>query len=251
MESIITFFIENFPTPKALLFGSPLALLWSFAGLYFAGYLKKRHQLKTGYTRKIFHFFTFFSVAFVNWIWGLPGVCLFGGVTSLVVLYAIIKGDGNLFYEALAREKDAPYRTHYIIAPYFATLLGGIANNILFGPLAVAGYLVTGAGDAIGEPVGTRWGKHRYNVPSFRAIKSTRSYEGSAAVFLVSLLAIIISLLSFPQINFSASTAFYIFLIAIACALTEAVSPHGWDNATMQLIPSLFIDLLIHPGLKL
>jgi hypothetical protein len=44
-----------------------------------------------------------------------------------------------MLYEAMARETDAPHRTHYIIVPYFATLIGGLASNILFGPVAVVG----------------------------------------------------------------------------------------------------------------
>ena len=69
-------------------------------------------------------------------------------------------GPGNPRYEALAREQDA-YRTYYIVIPFFATMIGGIASNVFFGPIAAIGYLVGGLGDAAGEPVGTRWGRHQ------------------------------------------------------------------------------------------
>lgn len=158
---------------------------------------------------------------------------------SLVILYAIIQGEGHFLYEAIAREKDAPYRTHYIVMPYLATLLGGIAANLLFGAGAIVGYLVTGLGDAIGEPVGTRFGKHRYPVFSLRRIKSTRSYEGSLAVFLVSLLAIALALQWInPAISIS-DNVFTIMAIAAASTVVEALSPHGWDNTTMQIIPAM------------
>ena len=49
-----------------------------------------------------------------------------------------------MLYEAIAREKDEPRRTFFVLLPYFTTLAGGLASNILFGPFAVAGYLVTG-----------------------------------------------------------------------------------------------------------
>ena len=37
---------------------------------------------------------------------------------------------------------------------------------------------------------------------------------------------------------FSASAWAKVTLIAAACTLSEAVSPHTWDNAAMQIIPS-------------
>ncbi len=245
MNMILDFFIDNFPSARALLTGGPLSLLWAFSCLFFAGYLKKTKHLKTGYSRKIFHFLIFMTAAFVNWQWGLPGVCLFGGMTSLVVFYAILRGEGNMLYEAMAREKDAPHRTFYIITPYFATLIGGVASNILFGSLAVIGYLVTGIGDAIGEPVGTRFGKHQYRVPSLRNVKSTRSYEGSGAVFIVSFLAILAGITLVPELKLDATSILLALPVAIGCMLVEAVSPHGWDNATMQIIPPLLISLFI------
>jgi phytol kinase len=57
------------------------------------------------------------------------------------------------------------------------TAAGGMISNILFGKLAVVGYVVTGWGDAVGEPVGTRWGNHRYRVPTLTGIKCHRSLD--------------------------------------------------------------------------
>ena len=39
---------------------------------------------------------------------GLPAVTLFGSIVSGIVLYAVWRGDGFAFYEALARPSDAP-----------------------------------------------------------------------------------------------------------------------------------------------
>ncbi|MDM8551389.1 hypothetical protein QUF72_14990 [Desulfobacterales bacterium HSG2] len=126
-------------------------------------------------------------------------VCLFGGMTTLVIFYAIFRGTGHILYEAMARETDEPHRTYYIVVPYFATLIGGLASNILFGQAAIVGYLVTGLGDAVGEPVGTRFGRHTYKVPSFRGVESVRSYEGSAAVLVVCTAAITVGLFCVPS----------------------------------------------------
>ena len=245
MDSLARLITDIIPTPAMLLSGGPAALLWALGALYLSGSLKRHRRWKTGYTRKVFHFLIFSCAALVSWRWGLPGVCLFGGMTPLVILYALIRGDGHLLYEGIAREKDAPYRTHYIVMPYLATLLGGIAANLLFGPAAMIGYLVTGVGDAIGEPVGTRFGRHEYAVPSFRKIKSTRSLEGSAAVFGVSYLALLLGIGLLSPDALSLPVLGKALPIALACALAEAVSPHGWDNATLQILPAYLVTVLM------
>lgn len=238
MDKIFSFFIENFPSLKSICLGGPAGMIWAWACLSFSGYLKVKKGLRTGYSRKTFHFLIFSSVALIQWIWGTKIVCLFGGMTSIVIFYAILRGDGHPMYEAMAREKDAPKKTHYIVVPFFATLIGGLASNIFFGPVAVIGYLVTGMGDAVGEPIGVRFGKHTYKVPSLTKVKAIRSYEGSAAVFLMSVVAIICGMALNPNLGFNGLSLVLVPALGLACALTEAVSPHGWDNASMQVIPS-------------
>ena len=256
MRTLWQFFSDHIPDGITLLYAGPIGLLWSWACLRLAGWLKQRRRWRTGYTRKVFHFLTFGSVAFIYSAVPLiqsngdlhpdphldphlaqTVVCVFGGMTSIVILFALIRGKSNVLYEAMAREKDAPFRTRYIVMPYVATLVGGIASFAWFGPFAVAGILITGVADAVAEPVGTRFGKHRYRVPfSTGKAVSERSLEGSLAVFIAAFFCVLIA----NQIgDFHAS---YIlmkaFVIALACCLAEACSPHGWDNLTMQLLPS-------------
>jgi phytol kinase len=245
MNQLFSFFIDNFPSLKEILIGGPPGLAFACACLYLAGYLKKYRGLNTGYTRKIFHFLIFTSAAVIHFMWGLPGVFIFGAMTSLVIFYALLRGDGHLLYEAMAREKDAPHRTYYIIAPYLATLVGGLAGNFWFAKAAIIGYLVTGIGDAVAEPVGVRWGKHQYRVPSLSHVKSLRSLEGSAAVFFASALMILLGIALSPHFNLNIVAVWKIPLLALLCAGVEAVSPHGWDNATMQIIPAFLATILL------
>jgi len=247
LRSFQHFLLENIPTSEELLFLSPLGILWALSSLWLAGYLKRYQKFRTGYTRKIFHFLIFSSAAGIQAFWGVRLVCLFGGMTSLVIFYAVLRGNGHLLYEALAREKDAPHRTYYILTPYVATLLGGLSSNILFGEAALAGYLVAGLGDAVGEPVGTRFGKHAYRVPSFKGVPAIRSYEGSAAVCVMSLVATIIAFSISSHLRFPPHALLIIPAIALLSAFLEAVSPHGWDNAVMQIVPSLCVALLANP----
>jgi len=240
LDKVVGFFLENFPSWKAIAVQGPLGLAWSFAALWFAGTLK-RSGTRTGYTRKVFHFLIFGTVAALQWRLGTPAVCLFGGMCTLAVFFAVWRGRGNLVYEALAREKDEPHRTFFILVPYFATLVGGLVSNIVFGPVALAGYLVTGLGDAIGEPVGTMLGKHHYRVRSLSSVPATRSLEGSVAVFVMSVIALWLAAALSPHITLTAFGTPKVLLIAAACTLAEAISPHGWDNATMQIVPTALV----------
>jgi len=198
--------------------------------------------MRTPYTRKIFHFLIFTAAGALQIAFGLPAVVIFGGVTSLLVLYAIWKGDGHPFYEAMARPSDAPRRTLFILIPLVTTALGGVTANLLFPAWAFVGYLVCGWGDAVGEPVGTRWGRHRYRVPSMLGVRSTRSLEGSLAVFVAGTLATSAALV------IQQATPAQILVIAIgsglAGALVEAISTHGLDNFTVQVAASAAAALL-------
>ncbi|MHC4945320.1 MAG: hypothetical protein ACYTG7_20080 [Planctomycetota bacterium] len=244
-DRFISFFVDNFPDVTTLALGGPAGLLWAYSCLYLSGCLKKHRGLKTGYTRKTFHFLIFMSVVAIQSIFGTPGVCLFGGMTSLVIFYAVFRGKGNLLYEAMAREKDEPHRTYFIMAPYFATLIGGLVSNILFGRAAIFGYLAAGVGDAIAEPVGTRWGRHPYRVPSFYGVPAIRSWEGSLSVFLACCVTFLVGCYLYPPFHPTPLALIMIPLFGLICAAFEAISPHGWDNAVLQIIPSLFAFYII------
>lgn len=241
----LDFFRANVPGAQALALGGPAALLWAAACLTLAGFLKTRRHWPTGYTRKVFHFLIFGSVVAVHALWGTPGVCLFGGMTTLIIAYALLKGPGHLMYEAMAREKDAPRRTHYIVVPYLATLIGGLIGNIFFPHTVVLGYLVAGLGDAVAEPVGTRFGRHPYRVPALRGVRAVRSLEGSLSVFLVSAVALIAWLALAPDFMLTGRSLLVVTGIAMISTLVEAVSPHGWDNATLQMVPALLGVVLL------
>jgi phytol kinase len=242
---LVDFFLQNVPGTPTIAWAGPPALLWATACLAFAGYLKTRRGLATGYTRKVFHFLIFGTVIGIHAAWGTRGVCLFGAMTSLVIAYAVARGPGHFMYEAIAREKDAPRRTHYVVVPYFATLIGGLFANVFLAGTAVLGYLVAGLGDAAAEPVGTRFGRHKYRVPALRGVAAVRSLEGSGSVFVVSAVALGVCLAVSRSGAVSGRTLLVVGLIAAVSTLVEAVTPHGWDNATLQVVPAALGALLL------
>lgn len=235
-------FLEQLPTWRQIVAVGPAAVALAAAYLYVAGRLKRNRAWPTGYTRKVFHFLVFTTAASVQMRFGLGALLVFGAATSAVIFYALLRGEGHVLFEAMARESDAPWRARFVIVPYIATLVGGLASNLLFGGAAVVGYLVAGLGDAVGEPVGTRFGRHRYRVPTLGGAPSFRSWEGSLAVFAVSFAGV---LLVQTMAREPAGGLVSILIIALVSTAVEAVSPHGWDNLTMQLVPSALAAYLL------
>ncbi|MCK5560951.1 MAG: hypothetical protein KAJ51_10175, partial [Thermoplasmata archaeon] len=165
----------------------------------------------------------------MGFFFGFKAVMLYGGIAALIVIFMIYLGDGHILYEGIAREQDKPHRSLYIGVPFITTAIGGLLNNYFFLEFALVGYLVAGWGDAIGEPVGVKFGKHRYKVPSLRGVKCTRSIEGSSAILVMSVIGTAVALFLIGGLSL------WVIIIAaiitgIATALVEAASPHGLDN---------------------
>jgi phytol kinase len=220
-------------------------ILLAIVAAFLAGWMKVKKNVRTPYTRKTFHFIIFSAAGVIQYFYGLHAVSLMGMIVSLIVLTGVIAGERIWLYKALARETDAPHQKKFILLPLIATALGGILSNIFFPVTAYIGYFVGGWGDAVGEPVGTRWGKHRYTVPTLFGVKATRSIEGSFAVMLVSIFISFICL-----INISSFGLGYVLLASLVCgiaaACVEAISSHGLDNLTIQLCASGVLSLFLH-----
>jgi phytol kinase len=228
------FFVDHFPDVGLILKLLPISILWVILALSMGNQLRIHYSWKVGYTRKLFHFMMFGTAGIFQYRWGIPGVFILGWAITGVLTYVLWKSANSAWFHVLARPSDAPYESRYIIYPYLATFAGGVASNLFFIPEAViAGYLIAGLGDAIGEPVGTRWGRHPYKVPSYGTGKPHyRSLEGSAAVWI----ACLFSYLSVSMLYNWDIQWIKLLTAASLATLTEAFSPHGWDNFTAQFI---------------
>ena len=243
MQNIIDFIARVIPSLHTILLLTPILLIYTWFCSWIASILNVKKNIKTAYTRKIFHIMIFSMAGVLQIVIGLTGVVLFGIIVVLFVLFAVYKGDGFPFYEALARPKDAPKRSVFVVLPLLTTALGGVLANVLFYPFALVGYFVCGCGDAVGEPIGAKWGKHEYKIPSAFGVKVTRSIEGSIGVLIVGFLA------SFFVLLFSSYGLWTSLYVGFACglggALVEAVSTHGFDNLTIQVIVSGIAYMLL------
>lgn len=122
MDEPLRFLISHWPNVRQVTIGLPLAFAWNGACLNVAGRLQTIPHCPTRYSRNLFHFAIFFSAVLIRSLGGLSSLFVFGGGVSLVVVYAVLRGPGHRWYEALVREQDRPHRTLLIIFPYLATL---------------------------------------------------------------------------------------------------------------------------------
>ena len=148
-------------------------------------------------------------------------------------------------FAAMDIANSAPGTVYFAMA---VTLLFGLlwrpAGPVDHAPAAVAGAMALTWGDALAALVGQRWGRHRYQVSG-----SERSWEGSAAMFLASLVAIFLALvllsgspLSPRSPPLSVGDALLAALPAAGAAtLAEAVAPNGTDNLSVPLAAAVIV----------
>jgi phytol kinase len=239
-----------FPSLQCWLIVFPVSIIIAMTFGWLSGWLKTKYKMKTGYSRKIFHFLIFTTAGIMGIIGGFEEVQVFGTATGIVVGYAVLRGYKSKLFNAVARPGDKPYERFYVIVPFIMTALGGMLSNIAFEKYAVIGYITTGWGDAVGEPVGTRLGKHRYRIPTFTGVRAYRSVEGSIAVFLASLAGCIV--VSFAGFHLPVMTVIYTSLItALITVIVEAFTFHSIDNLTIQIISTAAFVISLNPIIRL
>ncbi len=225
------------PDFAAIALLTPVLVLYTGFMAQAVGWMRLDRGMRIPYTRKVFHFFIFTMAAVLQPAFGLSSVVLFGAVVGLAVVYAVLRGNGFPFYEAIARQTDAPHSTFFVTVPLLSTAAGGVVANLISVHFAPIGYLITGWGDAVAEPIGSRWGRHTYRVPSLDGIHVRRSIEGSVSILLVGgLVSFVWCLLVGMPGPAAMKTA---SACAVAGTLVEAVSNHGLDNFTIQVAVTL------------
>jgi phytol kinase len=232
---IVERFLQGLPNLSTTILLVIIFIVWSYICAKIATYLKKVKKVRTGFTRKSFHFLVFISVAIINIVLGFSGVCLFGIIISGFIFYAILNQESSGLYLALARENDAPNSRLYVIIPYLSTLVGGLTISFLFPKYVILGYLICGLADASGEVIGTLYGKNRFEVKFFNFHPSHKSLEGCLSVFLLSL--IVYSAFSYYQLtSLNPGLIVLSILSSLIITITEILSPKGFDNLTIQIM---------------
>jgi phytol kinase len=104
--------------------------------------------------------------------------------------------------------------------------------------LLVASLMPMTWGDALAAILGRRCGQRKYSV-----LGSTRSVEGSLAMFLFSWLSTLVALLLLPPLGWQTSIV-YSLAVAVFATLVEALSPWHIDNLTVPLLSAALLYLI-------
>jgi len=220
-------------SPQNWLVYAPVSVAVLGSTALLAGWLRVKKGVRVNYTRKVFHILNFSYAAGAFLLGGTVAVLFFGGMGIGAMILVYFLPEGHILLEGIARDQDAPHRKFYVMFPFAVTAVAGLVDSWLIPQFAVVGYLVSGWGDAAGEPVGARWGRHRYKVRALWGVACTRSVEGSVGVFLASWLAAFVGL-QIARVDWLWSIPISL-AAAAAAALVEAVSSHGLDNLTVQM----------------
>ncbi len=214
---------------------------------YVCGILVQDYSVRVNYTRKIMHFALFFLPQFLLSFFPYQSSVftgIFNATLTMAVLGLFIQPLRNnivLFntmFKSIDRPEDRPYTLLWLTTQFLASYLVLMPliyylNQHQLRDLLYIPILIIGLGDGLAEPVGVRFGRHKYST---RAIFSSRSYtrsiEGSLCVFVVSLITII----SYRELFTLTQLTVALTIIPLLMTLTEAISPHTWDSPFLYLV---------------
>lgn len=208
---------------------------------YGNGLLVIHKNVKVNYTRKINHFLLFFIPIVVNidFAYGEEFGLYAAGAALAVFKFVFYTRPVrervpfiNTMFCSFDRPEDRPYTLLWITTQTAAGHLVLIPMSMLFAHFDLL-HLITipifiyGIGDGLAEPVGVRFGRHKYRVPAlFTKKQYYRTLEGSACVFLTSLIVMLFYYPYFTHPQFVAG----LVLVPVLMTLAEALSPHTWDS---------------------
>ncbi|WP_424355520.1 hypothetical protein [Methanobacterium sp. MBAC-LM] len=210
-----------------------LALMLPPITLAVAGFLNN-NGVKDGYTRKIFHFVAFGSTAIFLKYAPLNTALVLIIIGALSVGIACLAGNAFSWFNGIRRTSDYPNETLYVVLPLLSTIVWLTIGAILFDRfIMIIGTICVAIGDAIAEPIGVKFGKHKYNVFSLTGNTSQRSLEGSLSVFIMCAMIIFL----FTN-NLTLSLG-----VGLLSSFIEAISPRGTDNLTLPVTASIALSI--------
>jgi dolichol kinase len=214
-------------------------------------------NVKVNYTRKIQHLFAYLlPLLFHSFLprpaseQGLykPVISAFWGywfvlLAFLVVIYPIRMRIRfvSIMFSCLDRPEDRPHTLKWIVTQ---VILGYVIIQAFNFYCAWSGreqaqalsyifVLTTGVGDGLAEPVGIRFGKHKYKTRALCSSRRyTRSLQGSACVFIV---CAICCLAFYNTYTNWLQCLVATLTIPITMTIAEAFSPHTWDTPFLML----------------
>lgn len=234
----------------------PIAFTTIFTGTFLVGniafYLGSKRNWRSSSTRKFNHFgVSLISIVLFSFV-QLEHTTITAIFTSLgiLIIYIISANSKHSFVSSIMnsniRDRDLPNGKFFVFLPLITGQVALYFCLITMNPIFVKiAFCSMGFGDGLAEPIGTKYGKHTYQVKDLLWKKqNTKSLEGSAAVLVISFLSSFSLLYIYDFKGFIFTVAISIFY-SIFVTFIEAVSPRGLDNFLIILMGSVFLSFII------
>jgi phytol kinase len=183
--------------------------------------LARRAGLGPESTRKLAHFMTTLVILALPTLIHRTASAIALGIGASILIATLRRARRLSFLDDVARSHASEYAFIAAVGIVFVLSRG---DALLFR----APILVLGVSDALAAIVGTRWGRHRYEV---RGAK--RSWEGSLA-FAASAFAVLVASLVLTSRATPLALAF-VAIVAVLVATVEAFTTGGLDNLTIPI----------------
>ncbi len=219
--------------------------VYAFGLLFIVEAIGKQFKWPQHFTRKIVH------IGAGMWLWGILyffdhwyfGIIPFA--TFILLNYIFYR---RTTFEQMDAEDSSPGTVYFAfsITVLFALFwrTGGQLDRV---PIAAAAVMAMTWGDGMASIIGRKFGKSTYTV-----LKSTRTWEGSAAMFIFSFISVFLTLWLLPASAMSPNSpaigigmaAIMALVASLIAALAEGVTPAGLDNLSVPLLSALTLWLL-------
>lgn len=245
---------------RTLIFAQTANVVTFFVVAFLLGLTVRWFGWRVGYTRKILALILYVAPFFFGYWWSIGYSWLSVTVTAGVFLLCVLAlsepvRTRNRFLQiaflAIDRPEDRPLTIRWLATAVIATwavvmvwhnqpvamvqswLSGNprwasVGTGISLSYLLLA-LFISGVGDALAEPAGLTFGKHKYRVPALWTDRRyTRSVEGSACVFVCGVIGVL--LVQAYGLGFWGEFWWALLLVPAVATLAEAFAPHTWDQ---------------------
>jgi phytol kinase len=197
--------------------------------------------------RKMLHLIAFNFVFILLYVFPTWQIAVTVILTFMIIVYLILTSIEHLpkYSRSLAQRKDGEIKMSLILFCLMYIILTTLFWGYL-GPnwkyIIIVGVMTWGYGDAAAALVGKQFGRHHI---MHKYTEGKKTIEGTAAMFAVSCLTVVLTTTIFTQIPLHLCLITGL-LVATTSAFVELFSPNGTDTITVPTSAAIATFLIVY-----